>query len=129
MTGLDPGPAAPESWHLPESEPEPGGAGLAFVGRRLVGDEQLPAWMHRLVAHIDGPSSTCMLVISDNGPGFSEQSRDRIFHPFFTTKPQGTGLGLALVQKIIVTHNGRVSAGSGPGGRMTVTLPALASLA
>jgi len=80
-------------------------------------------------AHIDAPSATCMLVISDNGPGFSEQSRDRIFHPFFTTKPQVTGLGLALVQKIIVTHNGRVTAGSGPGGRMTVTLPAIASLA
>ena len=81
----------------------------------------------RVDAHVDRESSTCTLLVSDNGPGFAEQARERVFHPFFTTKPQGTGLGLALVQKIVVTHNGRVSAGSGPGGRITVTLPVLAS--
>jgi signal transduction histidine kinase len=77
----------------------------------------------RVDAHLDRDSSTCTLLVSDNGPGFAEQTRERVFHPFFTTKPQGTGLGLALVQKIVVTHNGRVSAGTGPGGRITVTLP------
>ena len=77
----------------------------------------------RVDARVDPASSTCTLVFSDNGPGFSEQARDRIFHPFFTTKPQGTGLGLALVQKIVVTHNGRVAATSGSGGRISVTLP------
>ena len=54
MTGQGPGPTLPESWHLPESEPEPGSPDLTFVGRRLVGDEQLPRWMHQLVANIDG---------------------------------------------------------------------------
>src|SRR5215471_15613603 len=78
-------------------------------------------------AHVDRASSICTLLVTDNGPGFAEQARERVFHPFFTTKPQGTGLGLALVQKIVVTHNGRVFAGSGPGGRITVTLPVLAS--
>jgi signal transduction histidine kinase len=51
--------------------------------------------------------------------------RDRIFQPFFTTKTTGTGLGLALVQKIIVTHNGRVTLmnpASG-GACFQVTLP------
>ena len=49
-----------------------------------------------------------------------------MFRPFFTTKARGTGLGLALVQKIIVTHNGRVTAptqGQPGGARFVVTLP------
>jgi nitrogen-specific signal transduction histidine kinase len=47
-----------------------------------------------------------------------------MFRPFVTTKARGTGLGLALVQKIVVTHNGacRPSADAG-GARLTVTLP------
>jgi signal transduction histidine kinase len=81
----------------------------------------------RVDAHVDHESSICILLVTDNGPGFAEQTRERVFHPFFTTKPQGTGLGLALVQKIVVTHNGRVSAGSGPGGRITIALPVLSS--
>jgi nitrogen fixation/metabolism regulation signal transduction histidine kinase len=74
-------------------------------------------------AHVNREDGACTLVVSDNGPGFSEDTRDRVFHPFFTTKPQGTGLGLALVQKIVVSHNGRVTAGAGPGGRITIVLP------
>jgi signal transduction histidine kinase len=63
--------------------------------------------------------------VHDNGPGVDPASRDRIFRPFFTTKKTGTGLGLALVQKIVVTHNGRVTAGSSPSGGacFQVTLP------
>src|SRR5215470_9663874 len=72
---------------------------------------------------VNREDGACTLVVSDNGPGFSDDTRDRVFHPFFTTKPQGTGLGLALVQKIVVTHNGRVTAGPGPGGRVTIVLP------
>jgi len=66
-----------------------------------------------------------VLEVADNGPGFPEHMRERVFHPFFTTKAQGTGLGLALVQKIVVTHNGRVVAGraSTGGGLITVVLP------
>ncbi len=79
----------------------------------------------RVDAHRDAGTTDCTVLVSDNGPGFAEHLRERVFHPFFTTKPQGTGLGLALVQKIIVTHNGRVVASSGPGGRVTVTLPAI----
>jgi PAS domain S-box-containing protein len=68
------------------------------------------------------------ITFTDNGRGIDPRIVPRLFHPFFTTKPQGTGLGLALVQKIVVTHNGRVTAGSGAvGGRLVVTLPLLAT--
>ena len=65
------------------------------------------------------------VAVEDNGPGISDANAEKVFAPFFTTKPQGTGLGLALVQKIIVTHNGRVTvARSAAGGaRVQVTLP------
>ena len=65
------------------------------------------------------------ISISDNGPGIPDNVAPRIFRPFFTTKAQGTGLGLALVQKIVVTHNGRITAGNDDdgGARFVVTLP------
>ena len=79
----------------------------------------------RVEAVVDHAQGLCTVSVHDNGPGFPEHMRERVFHPFFTTKAQGTGLGLALVQKIVVTHNGRVTAGGGPedGGRITVVLP------
>jgi signal transduction histidine kinase len=63
--------------------------------------------------------------VIDNGPGIDPKIASRIFRPFVTTRARGTGLGLALVQKIVVTHNGRVGVQSEPGGgtRFTVTLP------
>jgi PAS domain S-box-containing protein len=65
------------------------------------------------------------ITVTDNGPGVDPGIAERMFRPFVTTKARGTGLGLALVQKIIVTHNGRVTAGAAEGGgaRFVVTLP------
>jgi signal transduction histidine kinase len=61
----------------------------------------------------------------DEGCGISAENMDRVFIPFFTTKNTGTGLGLALVHKIVVNHNGKVTVGSIPGVGTTfsVTLP------
>jgi signal transduction histidine kinase len=74
---------------------------------------------------VDAPQKLTRLVFTDNGPGIDPAVRDRVFHPFFTTKSTGTGLGLALVQKIIVTHNGRISVADAPhgGARFHVVLP------
>ena len=79
----------------------------------------------------DAVHSVLRISVNDNGPGIPDSVADRVFRPFFTTKAQGTGLGLALVQKIIVTHNGRVTAANDDGGgaRFVVTLPATASSA
>jgi signal transduction histidine kinase len=68
----------------------------------------------------------CSVTVEDNGPGIAAEVRDHIFTPFFTTKAKGTGLGLSIVQKIAVTHNGRVAASGSPvlgGARVEVTLP------
>ena len=76
---------------------------------------------------IDGARDDAVLriAVTDNGPGIDARIAARMFRPFVTTKARGTGLGLALVQKIIVTHNGRVTADQGErgGARFVVTLP------
>ncbi|MBI1313945.1 response regulator [bacterium] len=46
----------------------------------------------------------------DNGPGLSADCRRRIFEPFYTTKPQGTGLGMAIAQRIVEAHGGKIAA-------------------
>ena len=48
------------------------------------------------------------ISVSDNGPGIPSADLPKIFRPFYTTKAQGTGLGLAVVQKIVVQHGGTV---------------------
>jgi PAS domain S-box-containing protein len=56
------------------------------------------------------------ISISDTGHGISENILDKIFIPFFTTKDRGTGLGLALVHKIVVSHGGSISVASSDTG-------------
>jgi nitrogen-specific signal transduction histidine kinase len=65
------------------------------------------------------------ITISDNGPGIGADAMPKLFRPFFTTKANGTGLGLAVVQKIIVQHGGQVEARneSRGGAAFIVTLP------
>jgi signal transduction histidine kinase len=79
----------------------------------------------RVEGALDTAQNQTRVSVHDNGPGLDPNARDRIFRPFFTTKKTGTGLGLALVQKIVVTHNGRITAGSSPAGGacFQVTLP------
>jgi PAS domain S-box-containing protein len=65
------------------------------------------------------------VLVEDTGHGVPPDLLGKIFFPFFTTKPHGTGLGLSLVQKIMLAHNGRIEVQSteGKGTRFTVTLP------
>jgi signal transduction histidine kinase len=76
-------------------------------------------------SEIDHAQRVSRVVVDDDGPGIPSALRDRVFTPFFTTKRNGTGLGLALVQKIIVFHNGRIVAGvsASGGASLQISLP------
>ncbi len=65
------------------------------------------------------------ILISDTGPGIQPVLLNRIFAPYFSTKPKGTGLGLAIAKKIIEAHHGSMAVESEPGKgtRFTVELP------
>ena len=67
------------------------------------------------------------LSIKDNGPGIPEEIVSKIFLPFFTTRAEGVGLGLALVQKIIVGHGGNIEVVSreGEGTAFLITIPSV----
>ena len=76
-------------------------------------------------SEVDRTLRVSRISVNDNGPGIAPALRERVFRPFFTSKRSGTGLGLALVQKIIVFHNGRVAIGTSPlgGASLNITLP------
>jgi multi-sensor signal transduction histidine kinase (EC 2.7.13.3) len=73
------------------------------------------------------------LSVSDNGPGFSDKILNRAFEPYVTSKPDGTGLGLAVVKKITEEHHARIEIqkpsrpkGSVCGARVSLIFPGLA---
>jgi PAS domain S-box-containing protein len=90
-------------------------AGSAAGGQVLLKGE--------LVRAVDGGWQR--IAILDNGPGIEHAALSKLFRPFYTTKADGTGLGLAVVQKIIIQHGGQVEACNRPegGAAFTVTLP------
>jgi two-component system nitrogen regulation sensor histidine kinase NtrY len=62
-----------------------------------------------------GENGRVVVEVSDNGPGISRDVQDRIFVPFFTTKPNGSGIGLSLSRQIMRLHRGSISVTSDPG--------------
>ena len=75
----------------------------------------------RLLARIDDRGRAIIQVI-DNGPGIVEEALDKIFIPFFTTKKDGSGIGLSLSREIMRQHGGSISAVSYPNKRTVFTL-------
>jgi signal transduction histidine kinase len=63
--------------------------------------------------------------VHDTGKGMPAEVLEKIFHPFFTTKDKGTGLGLAVIHKVITDHHGTITVDSaaGEGSTFTVRLP------
>lgn len=71
-----------------------------------------------------GGRRAVQIAFRDNGPGIPPELRTRIFEPFFTTKSKGTGLGMAIAQRIVHAHGGTIEVGTHtPGAEIVVTLP------
>jgi two-component system nitrogen regulation sensor histidine kinase GlnL len=66
------------------------------------------------------------LLVADTGPGIPDNLRERIFDPYFTTKREGTGMGLALCEKIIRQHDGTLDFQASEGGTVfRIRLPVI----
>src|SRR6185436_11413577 len=70
----------------------------------------------------NGASREVVIEVEDNGRGVSEEDLSRIFSPFFSTNPNGAGLGLPAVRRIARAHGGRVEVTSTPGRGSTFTI-------
>src|SRR5437773_2050866 len=71
---------------------------------------------------VSGDGAGLAVTIADHGAGIPDDLRQRVFEPYFTTKHDGTGLGLALVRQTIEAHNGSITVAETPGGGATFSI-------
>ena len=63
------------------------------------------------------------VTVADNGPGFAPDLVQKLHTPFFSTKPAGTGMGLAITYSLVALHAGEITAHNDGGAQLTVRLP------
>ena len=98
----------------------------AFLNLVINGLESLRDGGRLTVSTTYAPDTRAVtIVVEDTGHGMSDETLSRIFDLFFTTKPQGTGLGMALARSVIDLHGGELTVHSalGKGTRITIRLP------
>jgi len=83
----------------------------------------------RLSLEVERQDGQIMIAVADTGRGIPIEERGRVFEPFFSKKPGGTGLGLTIVRRIVAAHGGHIDIQSEPGSgtRFTIALPAEAA--
>jgi two-component system NtrC family sensor kinase len=100
---------------------------LIINAQQALQDQSLPRKVS-LTSRYDRAANAIRIHVADNGPGIPEPVRNRIFEPYFTTKPvgMGTGVGLAVCLGIVEAHGGTVTVESrdGSGTTFTIVLPA-----
>jgi signal transduction histidine kinase len=79
----------------------------------------------RLSLEVGRRNGQVLIVVSDSGRGIAGEEQGRVFEPFYSKKPGGTGLGLTIAQRIVAAHGGRIDleSFSGGGTRFTIALP------
>jgi len=87
--------------------------------------QAMPGGGEIIIAVNTSEDKTVEIIISDTGPGFPPEVLPKIFQPYFTTKADGSGLGLALAYKTVTDYGGRISAFNSPaaGAVIKITLP------
>jgi two-component system, NtrC family, sensor histidine kinase HydH len=76
----------------------------------------------RIVARAEVREGKLLVTVQDNGPGIPPEKLAAIFDPYFTTKPEGSGLGLWIAQQIVTAHGGKLTAQNNPLGGAVFTL-------
>lgn len=91
--------------------------------QEAVENEEIP--YVRLTSHLSSNKRDFIISITDNGKGILPEVMERIFVPFFTTKTNGSGIGLSICKQIVTLHGGTITASSKPGDKTTfsVVLP------
>ena len=116
---LDPG--------LPQIRADDGQLRQALIALMMNALAATPPGGHVNVQTRRDGADAVVLTVADDGVGIPAQNLDKIFSPFFTTKPmgQGTGLGLAICHGIVASHGGeiRVDSETGKGTRLSLVLP------
>jgi len=103
------------------------GACLNLINNSIEAAEHIKGLEEPLAMQVSigmSDAKTIKLQIKDNGPGIPSEHRSKVFEPFYTTKPQGTGLGLAVVQAVVKAHQGEFKVRSSKKGvSASITLP------
>jgi two-component system sensor histidine kinase AtoS len=79
----------------------------------------------RLSLEVDRRDGDVALSVTDTGTGIAAENLPRVFEPFYTAKPNGSGLGLTIAERIVGAHGGRIEIDSevGRGTRVTLLFP------
>jgi signal transduction histidine kinase len=99
-----------------------GAGGLVLVNVGPASELEMPASVR-----LEGPAR---ITVQDSGPGIREEDISHLFDPFFTTRENGNGLGLAMVHRAVEAHGGAilVDGNRGGGAKFTVYLPSQTGL-
>ena len=109
---------------IPEIQADPGLLYQAFLNILMNAMQAMPEG-GAIYIELSAYGNTLTIVFCDEGPGISDETLNKIWEPFFTTKDKGSGLGLSIVRKIIEGHGGviKIENALEKGAQVTVTIP------